>query len=440
MVLDWTKFSLLGIGIATIIPFWQQVRGFLTKVFRIFLKQRIIYDVEVQNFFYKELYDNSFIVNFDDYDLQNQTIFSTKDGKYMAGFFKIYKLEIFFYKNYIPLFISGHNSGLKIVYLKYTFNFDELFNKILRRYYDFYKEELSKKENQSRFYIEEIRGKSLKLARILEGSGGTTSGSMDKSTQTDSSKSNNFSHTIYPNGIKYHKLGDRIFGFDINEIDWASPMNQEKNKYIFTEKGSYVLNQVKKWLMAENFYQDRNIAYRRGILLNGHTGSGKSSLVLEIAKKLGIPIFVFDLSTFDNEEFCEKLKSLSSYPAIILFEDIDNQFDGRKCLSSTNNFQGLTFDCFINQLSGVKSIKNKFIFITTNHLNKIDSALSRGGRIDEIIDLPFLNKEERIKMASIILEDNEKLVYELVNNNLECNTAEFENICTRKALELYWNK
>lgn len=434
--MEWSQLGILGVGAAAIIPFWQQARNFITKIFRIFIKQRIIRETELQNFFYKELYDNSFVINFDDYDLKNYYIFSLKHNKYLSGFFKLYKLEIFLYKKFIPIYISGQDEALKITYLKYTFNFDKKFQQVLNKYYDYYINETNKKEKQSRFYVEEIKGKSLKLGRLIE----ENKAEGTKSPSYGAASSNNSSYTIYPYGIRFHKLNNRIFGFDINDVSWDSPTYSIKNKYVFTEKGRYILEQVRRWLQAEKFYQEHNIPYRRGILLNGHTGSGKSSLVLEIAKELGIPIYIFDLSTFDNEEFCSKIGDLSSYPGIILFEDIDNQYHGREIVNKSQNYIGLTFDCFINKLSGVKSIKNKFVFITTNHLDKVDSALCRSGRIDEIIDLPFLNKEERTKMASIILDHDKEVVNKIVEENAECSTAEFENVCTKKALELYWNK
>jgi chaperone BCS1 len=175
-------------------------------------------------------------------------------------------------------------------------------------------------------------------------------------------------------------------------------------------------------------------------LLNGKPGNGKSALVFEVARRTKMPIYVFDLSTMDNEEFARNMDlNLTSFPAIILFEDIDSVFEGRKNITATDNFGGLSFDCFINKLSGVKSVDNKFIFVTTNHLEKVDPAITRSGRIDEVIDLPKLTTDEKKNMAKVILSNlSEEQINSIVIEGEPDTTAEFENRCVRLALENYW--
>lgn len=48
----------------------------------------------------------------------------------------------------------------------------------------------------------------------------------------------------------------------------------------------------------------------------------------------------------------------------------------------------MTFSGFLNALDGVASGEERIIFMTTNHLDRLDSALIRPGRVDlaELID------------------------------------------------------
>jgi chaperone BCS1 len=49
--------------------------------------------------------------------------------------------------------------------------------------------------------------------------------------------------------------------------------------------------------MVGQWYAERGIPYRRGYLLHGVPGSGKSSLIHALAGELGLDIYVVSLST-----------------------------------------------------------------------------------------------------------------------------------------------
>ena len=70
--------------------------------------------------------------------------------------------------------------------------------------------------------------------------------------------------------------------------------------------------------------------------------------------------------------------------SIILLEDIDRAFTSLpeehpagKGFSSRVTFSGL-----LNALDGVAATERRIVFMTTNHLNRLDAALIRPGRID----------------------------------------------------------
>jgi mitochondrial chaperone BCS1 len=54
---------------------------------------------------------------------------------------------------------------------------------------------------------------------------------------------------------------------------------------------------AKDFLRSEDWYAERGIPFRRGYLLHGVPGSGKTSLIHAIAGELGLDIYVVSLSS-----------------------------------------------------------------------------------------------------------------------------------------------
>lgn len=217
--------------------------------------------------------------------------------------------------------------------------------------------------------------------------------------------------------------------------------NSRLEKYTITEVGQTVLDMVSKWVENEAFYHQKGIRYYRGALLHSKPGTGKSALIHEIGKRLNLPILVVDLAGFTNQEFISTMMDYQHVKAIMLFEDIDCIWNGRENMSAQNVMEDrLTFDCFLNYLSGIDGVANKYVFMTTNHLEVLDDALIREGRIDDIIALPVIGRAEKTRIATIICEGTPEEIEKIVEDGIDDSTAAFENRCTRIALNKLWNK
>jgi len=68
--------------------------------------------------------------------------------------------------------------------------------------------------------------------------------------------------------------------------------------------------------------------------------------------------------------------------SFILLEDVDAAFNNRVQTSEDGYQSGVTFSGLLNALDGVASSEERIIFMTTNHLERLDSALIRPGRVD----------------------------------------------------------
>lgn len=113
-----------------------------------------------------------------------------------------------------------------------------------------------------------------------------------------------------------------------------------------------------------------------------------------------------------------------------------------------NPKDSLSFDCLLNTISGVGNSDGVLLFITTNNLDKLDSALgtetegksSRPGRIDKILFLGLMQEPERRKLANLILEDFPEIIEEVVKLGEGETAAQFQDRCAQLALKKFWNK
>lgn len=177
--------------------------------------------------------------------------------------------------------------------------------------------------------------------------------------------------------------------------DWR-PFGQPRrrrplNSVVLSEGiSAHLLADLQDFLANEKWYQSRGIPYRRGYLLEGPPGGGKSSFVQALAGELGYNICVLSLSEgwLTDDRFNLLLNSLPER-SFLLLEDIDATGPARddKSLGNGSNANSggsgrLSFSGLLNALDGVTSAEERIIFMTTNHRERLDPALIRPGRVD----------------------------------------------------------
>jgi hypothetical protein len=140
---------------------------------------------------------------------------------------------------------------------------------------------------------------------------------------------------------------------------------------------------------------------RSGALLYGPPGNNKTYFVKYLATKYKVPIkiitFTPDFSNFDIMLIFSQITG----PCIVLFEDFDNYFHGRKCvLGSDNKSIKFTFDVVLNGLDGVYNTYEKAFFVmTVNDITKVDTALkNRPSRFKFLREFACPELETRCKL------------------------------------------
>jgi AAA+ superfamily predicted ATPase len=146
----------------------------------------------------------------------------------------------------------------------------------------------------------------------------------------------------------------------------------------------------------EDWFRQHNLPYRRGYLLWGAPGNGKSATIRVMAAHPYIQPYTLDLS--DSEEKSADVlrlfeKAAENTPALVILEDLDRAFptEGKRTQERTVSFQTL-----LNCLDGVGSQDGVIVVATANAPTCLDAAiLKRPGRFDRVVQFRNPNADLR---------------------------------------------
>lgn len=183
---------------------------------------------------------------------------------------------------------------------------------------------------------------------------------------------------VHPKGEKRISIMTARYG------GWAGTVKRRPRpiESVILQKGMMeeLIADMKLFRSREEWYIERGIPYRRGYLLSGPPGSGKSSAVVALASHFDMDIAIMNLNSSDRTDD-ELRDSMADVPTntLVLIEDIDCVFTERKAEKKRNK---LTFSGLLNAIDGVAAGEGRILFLTTNHPEKLDPALVRPGRAD----------------------------------------------------------
>jgi len=176
-----------------------------------------------------------------------------------------------------------------------------------------------------------------------------------------------------------------------------------------------ILEDLQRFSRREKYYRQVGRAWKRGYLLYGPPGTGKSSMIAAMANFLEYDIYDLELTQVKNNTELRKLLIATTNKSIIVIEDIDCSLDlsdrkkKKKKAAETdeekdkkpsepgkpdekeNEESKVTLSGVLNFTDGLWSCcgsERLFVF-TTNHIDRLDPALLRSGRMDKHILLSF---------------------------------------------------
>lgn len=153
-----------------------------------------------------------------------------------------------------------------------------------------------------------------------------------------------------------------------------------------------ILEDIEKFWEREDKYREYNFIHKRGILLYGKPGCGKSAIIqlcteYLINEKNGIVINITNIEQMDwySQVIGDFRQVESDRPIIVIMEDLDS-------LASDSYATSM----ILNILDGIKQIDNVVYIATTNHPEKLEERITnRPSRFDRRYEVELPNEEVR---------------------------------------------
>ncbi|KAL8191510.1 hypothetical protein R6Q57_028241 [Mikania cordata] len=178
-------------------------------------------------------------------------------------------------------------------------------------------------------------------------------------------------------------------------------------------KKAEIMSDLRDFADGQAFYTRTGRAWKRGYLLYGPPGTGKSSMIAAMANFLKYDIYDLELTEVQTNLELRKLLMKTSSKSIIVIEDIDcslnltnrkenagagdrgsfGLFDGAPDVETGGNNNSVTLSGLLNFTDGLWSCcgSERIFIFTTNHIEKLDPALLRSGRMDMHVFMSYCN-------------------------------------------------
>lgn len=185
------------------------------------------------------------------------------------------------------------------------------------------------------------------------------------------------------------------------------------------DKKKEIMDDLDTFAKAKDYYKQIGKAWKRGYLLYGPPGTGKSSMIAAMANYLHYDVYDLELTAVEDNTDLRKILMEVSKRAVVVIEDIDCSLDltakrttssstshhnknqpwkklfGKKRSSSDtsddNKESKVTLSGLLNAIDGLWSAcgGERIIVFTTNHVDELDPALIRTGRMDLHIEMSY---------------------------------------------------
>lgn len=249
--------------------------------------------------------------------------------------------------------------------------------------------------------------------------------------------------------------------YDWSKDGWSGKkINVVKNPdYVMTNDNVMedVIKHIDTFYESKEIYDELCLAYKKGIILCGTPGSGKTSIVYSTAYKYKMNIYKIDGDVLLSPQNIEKAFKNIPNRSIVLCDDFDSyvsrptynvptiikhidslddesgtiKTDSVEIRKQRTEIVGKLLEIF----DAYNHLHECIIFMTTNYIEDIDPAITRPGRFDIRYDVTIPNIKTIRKIVCKYLKIDDEIIDGLgaldpeYHENIDLSSAKIINTC-----------
>ena len=207
------------------------------------------------------------------------------------------------------------------------------------------------------------------------------------------------------------------------------------------------LSEAVEWpLHYPELFAQAGVQPPKGILLTGPPGCGKTLLAKAIATESQVNFISVKgpalLSKYVGESERQVRdvfrKAKQAAPCILFFDEIDSIVPVRGSGMSDSPVTDRVLSQFLTELDGIEELKGVLVLAATNRPDRLDPAVLRPGRFDQIVEIPPPDAQGRKEIFEVHLQ-NKPLAPKVKIDGLVSRTegfsgAQIASVCSLAAL------
>lgn len=210
-------------------------------------------------------------------------------------------------------------------------------------------------------------------------------------------KSDQAFERFFDAGIRFVAVKNRAMKtsvYVVNGPNYPRPKHTWEDLVLPTDVKRQIRDSFESFLASKSRYRDLGLPYRRGFLLVGPPGNGKTLVTKVIAGSYRVNIVALQLKSDLEERVVDEAFKLAraNPPCVMLLEDLD------KLVQATR----ISMSYFLNKLDGMDAPEGVLVIATSNEPERLDPALlHRPSRFDRVWEFKLPEEDERMALLRL---------------------------------------